>query len=178
MTTVDRQRRARFERVELADGFDDFYAVHVDKLILQLWAYTGDHQQAEDVVQEAFCRAFARWSVISAYDDPAAWVRRVAINLATNRFRQLTSLRRFISRYREAYEPEPSPDRVLLVDAIARLPPAQRRAIVLRYLGDLSVSDIARQEDVSENTVKSWLRRGRSTLAALLLDDEMGGNHA
>jgi RNA polymerase sigma-70 factor (ECF subfamily) len=57
------------------------------------------------------------------------------------------------------HEPKPSTDRVRLVNAIATLPPAQRRAIVLRYLGDLSVSDIAQQEDVSENTVKSWLRR-------------------
>jgi RNA polymerase sigma-70 factor (ECF subfamily) len=65
----------------------------------------------------------------------------------------------------------PSTDRVLLVEALGTLPPAQRRAMVLCYLGDLSISDIARQEEVSENTVKSWLRRGRTALAALLDDD-------
>jgi RNA polymerase sigma-70 factor (ECF subfamily) len=66
---------------------------------------------------------------------------------------------------------------VELVRAIATLPANQRRAIVLHYLGDLSVSDIAAQEDVPENTVKSWLRRGRTALAALLGDEEMSGNH-
>ena len=177
MTTVDHDLRPGRQRAGPADGFDEFYAANVDPLVLQLWAYTGDRQQAEDVVQEAFCRALVRWNKISAYDEPVAWVRRVALNLATNRFHQLASLRKFLSRHREAHAPEPSSDRVVLVKAIATLPPTQRRAIVLHYLGDLSVNDIARQEEVSENTVKSWLRRGRTAFAALVSDEEMSGGN-
>jgi RNA polymerase sigma-70 factor (ECF subfamily) len=145
--------------------FDEFYAAHFQRLTLQLWAYTGDLPQAQDVVQEAFCRALARWKRLVAYDDPAAWVRRVALNLATNRSRQLRMFRMFASRQRETHVREPEPDRVMLVQALAGLPDNQRRVLVLHHLADLSVAQIAAQDGVSENTVKSWLRRGRAALA-------------
>ncbi len=64
--------------------------------------------------------------------------------------------------------PGPGPDRVALTAALARLPANQRRAVVLHYLADLSVTQIAAQEDVPEGTVKSWLHRGRAALAAQL----------
>src|SRR5690606_39076909 len=72
----------------LAD-FDEFYAAHYGSLTTQLYAYLGDRQEAQDVVQEAFCRAYARWSSVRDYDDPVAWVRRVAWNLATSHVRRL-----------------------------------------------------------------------------------------
>lgn len=61
-----------------AVDFDGLYHAHFRSLTLQLAAYCGDLSQAQDLVQEAFCRAFARWSRVSRYDDPVAWVRRVA----------------------------------------------------------------------------------------------------
>lgn len=158
-------------------GFDEFYAAHFDRLTMQLWAYTGDLPQAQDVVQEAFCRALARWRDIAAYDEPSAWVRRVAFNLATSRFRQVRSFLRFASRHTETFVQEPGPDRVMLVRALADLPANQRRALVLYHLADLSVADIAAQERVTENTVKSRLRRGRATLAAQLTDPQEGSHH-
>jgi RNA polymerase sigma-70 factor (ECF subfamily) len=60
----------------------------------------------------------------------------------------------------------PSPDRVTAIAAIALLPETQRRAVVLHYLADLSVAEIAEQEGVAVGTVKSWLHRGRAALAA------------
>ncbi len=62
--------------------FDDLYHAHFRSLTVQLTAYCGDLAQAQDLVQEAFCRAFARWPRVSRYDDPVAWIRRVAWNLA------------------------------------------------------------------------------------------------
>jgi RNA polymerase sigma-70 factor (ECF subfamily) len=59
----------------------------------------------------------------------------------------------------------PSPDRVALVAALAKIPAQQRKAVVLHHLGHLSVAEIAAQEDVAEGTVKSWLSRGRAALA-------------
>lgn len=154
--------------------FEEFYAAAFRPLMLQLWAYTGDHAQAQDVVQEAFCRAFARWERISGYDDPAAWVRRVAWNLASSRFRQLRSMRAFVSRHRETPVPGPDPDRVALVAALAELPARYRRALVMFHLGDFPVREIAEQEGVSEGTVKSWLHRGRTALAGRLSLKEDG----
>lgn len=146
--------------------FKEFYAAHYAGLTVQVYAYFGDQHEAQEVVQEAFCRALARWERISAYDDPAAWVRRVAWNLATSRWRKLRSMWAFQSRERRDQVVDgPGPDRIALVDALATLPAAQRRAMVLHYLADLPVSEIADRESVSENTVRSWLRRGRIRLA-------------
>jgi hypothetical protein len=64
-------------------GFDECYAAHFQRLTMQLYAYTGDVGVAQDVVQEAFCRALARWDRVGWFDDPLSWVRKVAWNLAT-----------------------------------------------------------------------------------------------
>jgi RNA polymerase sigma-70 factor, ECF subfamily len=156
-------------------GFEECYLGNYDRLIVQLYAYTADMAQAQDVVQEAFARALPRWSRLATYDDPVAWVRRVAWNLATSRWRQVRSLRLFASRHREEHASEPSPDRVAISRALATLPTNQRRAVVLHYLADLAVVEIARQEGVAEGTIKSWLYHGRIALAAIL--DTPGTEH-
>lgn len=155
---------------EPAITFDQFYMAHFGRLIVQLYAYTGDMAQAQDVVQEAFARALPRWEKLRAYDDPTAWVRRVAWNLATSRWRQLRTFHAFARRQREEHVTGPTPDRVALAAALATLPEKQRRAVVLHYLSDMSVADIAAQEGVADGTVKSWLHRGRAALAAALTD--------
>jgi RNA polymerase sigma-70 factor (ECF subfamily) len=148
--------------------FEELYEAHFIDLAVQLYAYFGDRQEAQDVVQEAFCRAFARWRRLSEYDDPVAWVRRVAWNLATSRWRQSRTALRSMRRDRPEHVQGPEPDRVDLVSALATLPPAQRRAIVLHYLADLPIAEIAVLERVAHGTVKSWLHRGRTALAARL----------
>jgi RNA polymerase sigma-70 factor, ECF subfamily len=155
--------------------FDELYAASFQGLTLQLYAYLGDLSEAQDVVQEAFCRAFGKWKQISRYDDPVAWVRRVAWNLATSRFRKQRTALNFLHRQREERVAEPSPDRVALVRALAEIPAQQRRAVVLHYMAQLSVAEIAHQEGVAEGTVKSWLSRGRAALAGRLSDATQKG---
>ena len=150
--------------------FDDVYAAHFADLTVQLYAYFGDRQEAQDVVQEAFCRAYSRWKTVSRYDDPVAWIRRVAWNLAVSRWRRARTALTFLRRQRpgDAELDGPGPDRVALVTALATLPPTQRRVMVLRYLADLTVAEIADREGVAEGTVKSWLHRSRAALAVQL----------
>ena len=159
---------------EPAHSFDELYAAHYADLTVQLYAYFGDHQEAQDVVQEAFCRALARWRVVARYDDPVAWVRRVAWNLAVSRWRRARTALNFLGgqRREEAQLDGPGPDRVALVAALATLPETQRRAVVLHHLADLPVAEIARWEGVPEGTVKSWLHRARAALADRLTTDE------
>ncbi|UQU62427.1 sigma-70 family RNA polymerase sigma factor [Couchioplanes caeruleus] len=153
-----------------AASFDELYAAHYGVLTVQLYAYFGDRQEAQDIAQEAFCRALARWRTVSRYDDPVAWVRRVAWNLALSRWRRARTALAFLSRQRRGDDEVagPSPERVAVLAALAALPPPQRRAVVLRYLADLTVPEIAAREGVPEGTVKSWLHRARATLAARL----------
>ncbi|MEU9827777.1 RNA polymerase sigma factor [Micromonospora chersina] len=145
--------------------FTDFYQAHFQRIAVQLYAYLGDHAEAQDLAQEAFCRALERWSQVSTYDDPSAFVRRVAWNLATSRLRRIGTARRHVARQRAEHVPGPGPDRVALIRALATLPANQRRAIVLFHLAQLSSAEIAEQVGVAEGTVRSWLSRGRTALA-------------
>lgn len=174
VTVLDGDTRGRLsDSGPPRDGeFEEFYAAFFRPLTIQLYAYTGDLATAQDMVQEAFCRALARWQRVAGMDDPAAWVRRVAWNLATSRWRRARTAARYALRQREEHVAAPSPDRVALAHALSTLPAPHRRAVILHYLADLPISDIARQEGVADGTVKSWLHRGRAVLAAQLTEKE------
>ncbi|MEV0004184.1 SigE family RNA polymerase sigma factor [Micromonospora sp. NPDC050980] len=150
--------------------FTEFYRAHFHRIAVQLYAYLGDHGEAQDLTQEAFCRALERWPRIAAYDDPSAFVRRVAWNLATSRLRRMRTALRHLARQREEHVPGPEPDRVALLAALATLPADQRRAIVLHHLAHLSVAEIAAQVGAPEGTVRSRLSRGRAALAGHLTE--------
>jgi len=153
------------------EGFEKFYGAAFGRLVGQLFLVTGDLHEAEDVVQEAFARAAERWSTIRTYDLPEAWIRRVALNLAASAARRR---RRWLAvRVRLAQPPElpPASDEVLeLLQALGRLPMSQRQPLVLHYLLQLPVEQVARELGISTGSVKARLFRGRQALAAQLTD--------
>jgi RNA polymerase sigma-70 factor (ECF subfamily) len=156
-----------------AGGFDEFYSASVRRVIHHVYALCGDLAEAQDVTQEAYTRAWLRWSKLSRYEDPEAWVRLVAYRILANRFR---SLRRwFVARSllgEPLSTPGPTPDRVAVLAALARLPLAQRRVVVLHHLHGLPVADIAVRTEMPVGTVKVYLSRARAALAVVLGDDE------
>jgi RNA polymerase sigma-70 factor, ECF subfamily len=157
----------------------ELYAACRARLVVQLTAFTGDVTVAEDMVQEAFARAAARWPSVHRYADPEAWVRNVAFNLARSRwrwFRRRAGGSADISAG-SAFSagPELTPDldsRVDLYAGLRRLPALQRQVVVLYYLADLSVDQIAGEMHVPAGTVKSWLYRARAQLTELLAEAE------
>jgi RNA polymerase sigma-70 factor, ECF subfamily len=155
--------------VSLEWDFATLYQTRFGDLAAQLYAFTGDTLETQDLVQEAFIRAWQRWDRVGRYDDPGAWVRRAAWNLAITRHRR----RKIFRRVPEPGPPPPeSPEaglhRVDLVASLRKLPEKVRRAVVLHYLTDMSIADIAAEMGAAEGTVKSWLRRGRTELATHL----------
>ena len=142
-----------------------------DILRLARYAYglTGNATAAQDLTQEAYARAWQRWRTVQACDEPEAWLRVVVTRLATDRWRR-HKVHRAVSAALRPPEPAPPPSEttVLLVAALRTLPMPHRRAIVLHYLLDRSVADIATEMETNVNTVKSWLSRGRASLAAFL----------
>lgn len=146
--------------------FAEFYAATFQILTAQVYLHTGDLAEAQDVAQEAYCRALARWQEVSEFDDPAAWVRRVAWNLATSRWRRMRRGLELLHRHRvEVEAPGPTPDRVAIEQALRSLPPRHRQAVILFYVEDLPIAEIAALTGAAEGTVKSWLHRARATLA-------------
>ncbi|MFI7336162.1 SigE family RNA polymerase sigma factor [Micromonospora aurantiaca (nom. illeg.)] len=155
------------------EDFDAFYTATARRVVHHVYALCGDLAEAQDVTQEAYARAWQRWSTVGAYEDPEGWVRTVAWRLTANRWRGLR--RWFAARARlgrETPAPGPNPDRVALLVALRRLPDAQRLVVVLHHLHDLPVAEIARTTGMPEGTVKSYLSRGRAALAVLLTDDK------
>jgi RNA polymerase sigma-70 factor (ECF subfamily) len=154
------------------DGFAAFYASSYRRLLGQLFAVTGDLAEAENVLQEAYARAFARWSRVGDYDLPEAWVRRVALNLAAMAERSLRRRARALLRLGPPpLVPELSPDLLDLRDALAALPLGQRQVIVLHHQVGLPVEEVALQLRLAPGTVKSRLARGRAAMAGSLDHD-------
>jgi RNA polymerase sigma-70 factor (ECF subfamily) len=153
-------------------GFEELYAAQFHGLTLQINAYIGDLAEAQDLVQEAFCRAIPRWDKLAGYDNPADWVRRVAWNLAISGWRRRRTAMTFLRKQREEHVEGPGPDRVALIRALRTLPDSQRRTFVLFYIAGRNVLEIAEQEGVPEGTVKSWLHRARAAVATQLTDHQ------
>jgi RNA polymerase sigma-70 factor (sigma-E family) len=158
---------------EASGEFDEFYTATARRVVHHVYAVCGDLAEAQDVVQEAYARAWQRWSTLASYDNPEAWVRTVAWRLAASRWR--TMRRRFAARFRldpPQNTPGPTPDRVAVLAALRQLPEAQRRVVVLHYLYDLPVAEIATSTGMPSGTVKAYLSRARAALAVLLGNDE------
>ena len=146
--------------------FDQFYSSSAARLIRHGYALTGDMADAQDIAQEAFARAWQRWSVVRDCDSPEAWVRRVATNLAASRWRRIRVARAAAGKPAELHAPEVSTDTVALVSGLRTLPERQRTVLVLHYMCDLTVDQIAAELGCPSGSVKSWLSRGRTALAA------------
>jgi RNA polymerase sigma-70 factor, ECF subfamily len=155
-------------------SFDEFYAGTAARIVRHAYALTGDLDDARDIAQEGFARAWQRWSSVSACASPEAWVRRVATNLAVSRWRRARTARLLASRDAGIAKQAPgvSTDTVALVAGLRTLPQRQRTVLVLYYLADLSVEQIAAELGCPAGSVKAWLSRGRSALAAAVRADD------
>jgi RNA polymerase sigma-70 factor (ECF subfamily) len=153
------------------DGFDAYFLRNYGRLVAELHSIVGSVADAEDAVQEAFARASVRWERLRDYDHPDAWVRRVALNLAASSLRR--SRRRLVA-YRQVGVPPPAPppgeDTVVLAQALGRLRRRHREVLVLHYLAELSVEEMARVLRIPVGTVKGRLFRARAAL-----ERELGG---
>jgi RNA polymerase sigma-70 factor (ECF subfamily) len=162
--------------VEETEDFDSFYAAAFTRLVGQLAVVTGDQHEAEDVVQEAMARAASRWPRLRSYEAPEAWVRRVAFNLAVSGHRRA---RRRLAALLRLGPPAPVPpvsvDALALADAIQELTLAHRQVVVLYYLADLPVEQVAAELRVPVGTVKARLARARDALAARLANPAQKG---
>jgi RNA polymerase sigma-70 factor (ECF subfamily) len=161
-----------------AEGFDDFYRGTRQRVLTYLYTVSGDLTEAQDAAQEAYLRAWERWSDLAGYANPEQWVRNVGWRLLASRWRKL---RGRLAAYRRHGPPAPmdpvTDDVVELVRALRKLPAEQRIAIVLYHWLELPVAVIAEQTGVPVGTVKARLSRGRQALAPLLTSTESEAHH-
>ena len=156
--------------VRLPERFEAFYEREYHRVVGFAYAVAGSWEAAEDATQEAFLRAHREWERVGRFDQPGAWVRRVAANLAVSAFRRRLSEARALVRLAARRQPDP-PLHAEAVDfwrAVRSLPSRQRQAVALFYLEDWPVAEIARFLGCTETTVRGHLHRGRVTLARRL----------
>lgn len=150
--------------------FDATFRAHYWPMVRALTVTCGDREVAADAVQDAFTRAYARWRRIARYDDPAGWVRHVALNRIRDHFRRAERGRRAVDRLGSQAEhtiagPEPVGD---VGPLLATLPLQQRTAMALFYVEQCSVREIAQAMELSEGAVKYHLHAGRTALKGLV----------
>lgn len=151
------------------DDFEEFYRVTAPRVIHLVYATTGDMTLAQDSAQEAFARAWQRWSTIREYEQPGAWVRTVARRIAISAWRKEKARDRAYVRHGAVTPVEaPGVDRVAVVAALQALSAPIRESMTLHYIADLTVEQIASETGAAVGTVKSHLHRGRRQLANAL----------
>jgi RNA polymerase sigma-70 factor (ECF subfamily) len=150
-------------------SFDDTYYRSYRSVLRSVVLLVPSVEDAHDLTQEAYARALGRWDVVGELESPEGWVRKVAINAAIDLTRRDRSRRK---AYRKlsggGTTPAADGSSIDVERALASLKPAQRQAIVLHYLLDMSIDQIARETGRPTGTVKTHLARGRAALAALL----------
>ncbi|MFG2099955.1 RNA polymerase sigma factor [Micromonospora echinaurantiaca] len=143
------------------------------RVVGQVFAVHGDLADAQDVVQEAYAKAWQHWQKLSTYADPEAWVRMVAWRLAANRWR--SARRRMSAWVRHGTPPQtpgPGPDRVAIMAALQQLPVKQRQVVVLHYLYGYPVAEIAESTGMPVGSVKAYLHRARARLVVSLGEED------
>jgi RNA polymerase sigma-70 factor (sigma-E family) len=159
--------------------FEAFYAATWPRLYRTTWLVAGDAQHAEDALQTAMAQAYSRWAKVSAARDPEAYVRKMAVNAALQRFRRSATRRETLTG---TVEPGLVRDADVVEqrsmwEAVLALPPRQRAVVVLRYYEDLSEQQIAEVLGCRPGTVKSLASTALGRLRQVLGDVELEGDH-
>jgi RNA polymerase sigma-70 factor (ECF subfamily) len=153
-------------------SFDAFFTAEYRRVLALALVLTGRRAVAEECAQDAFVAAFRHWDRISAYDDPAAWVRRVAVNVSTSTLRRRTREARALARVALRRTSETSTFDDDFWTEVRALPRRQAQCVALHYLEDRSISDIAELLQISPATVRVHLHEGRAALAHVLTEDD------
>lgn len=148
--------------------FADFYARFKDDCLVTVLVSVGDHDTAQDLVAEAFARAWASWQSVSVHPAPQAWVVRTALNVGISRWRRhrrevtVAEPRDIVDQAAAGQAPGDLDARVLT--ALLRLPTRQRQVVALRLLLDLDTARTAEVLGVAPGTVQAHLGRAIAAL--------------
>jgi RNA polymerase sigma-70 factor, ECF subfamily len=157
------------------DAFARWYGRALPRVYGYLRAQTGGNTDlAEDVTQQAFVQAIRARETFDGRADPVTWICSIARNTLLNHYRrEQREWRRRVAMVHEIEVPDASrqqADSEDLVRALGLLAPDQRLAIVLKYVDEMSVRDIARTLGRSEQSTESLLSRARARLRTLMGD--------
>lgn len=149
--------------VDTTTDFDAFYRAQYPRLTGSLRLVCGSTGAAEDIAQEAFLKALARWGRVSQLDNPAGWLYRVAFNLVRRRWK-LGKRDELETPVSKGAALEFVANRVVLESALAQLPLPQRKAIVARHVLGLTGEEAAELLGMTPGALRVCLHRGVAAL--------------
>lgn len=144
---------------------DDLFRADYERLVRSL-SVAFDAESAADAVQDAFVRADRSWDSVGSMEDPAGWVRRVALNRLLNDKRDRLRRKAILDTVRPVSDADLTAELLDLRRAVKQLPTRMRAALCLHYLAGYPVREVAVALEVSEGTVKSSLFDARRRLRA------------
>jgi RNA polymerase sigma-70 factor, ECF subfamily len=158
----------------------ELFAAHSRRLVGALTVYTGDHGDAEDLVQEAFARVHSSPRQMRDPDRIVSYLYSVAFNLARTRWRRQRTFGRVAQGLGHSVEATPDIAEDSLQNstaasttaAVTALPERQRACVVMHYYTELSIADTATALGISTNSVKTHLQRALSSLRTTLVDED------
>ena len=159
--------------------FTDFVADHGGQLLRTACLVTGDAHLGEDLLQTALAKAYGSWTKVRAADHQVAYVRRLMINAHLSWVRRLTNTERVLETFPDVGGGDHQTAHAesdAMRQALLRLSPRVRTAVVLRYFEDLSEAETAHLMGCSRSTVNNHVSRGLAALRGLLAprtDDDL-----
>lgn len=147
-------------------GFEEFVAARRQALLRTAYLLTGNHDDAEDLVQVALVKAVPHWGRIAGHPEP--YVRKILARESVSRWRRRRWREVPIAVLPERPTPAAPEEALELQDALAKLAPRQRAVIVLRYYEDLTERQTAEALGIAIGTVKSQARDGLTRLREIV----------
>ena len=156
--------------------FAEFARGRMQHLYRAAWLLCGDPHRAEDLTQETLAKVYAKWS--PRLDNPAAYARTTLVRTWISHQRRRTHHEQPLAELPESPAASTDADlRIVLRAALLRLEPRDRAVVVLRYLDDVPVDDVALMLGLSPTAVRSRAKRAldkvRTTLGPHLPDLEL-----
>ena len=153
------------------DGaFAEYFAARSGAMRGTAYLLCGDWHRAEDLVQTAFTKLYTHWNKVARHESLDPYVRKVLIRTFIDDGRRGWWRRERPQEIPVEHEAAQAPtdDRLMLLQALAKVPARQRAVLVLRYWEDMSVEETAAALSCSTGTVKSQASRGLDTLRGLV----------
>lgn len=157
------------------EDLTEFCRQQYPRLVGALDLYCGNLAVAEELAQEALTRAWLRWPKVRNLERPDAWLNHVAFNLARSYLRRLMVERRVNRRSvgRDGIVGTQPADALALRDALARLRPRSRTAVILRFYLQMTYAEIGETMDLPEPTARTLVHRALPKLRADLVGGEV-----
>jgi RNA polymerase sigma-70 factor (ECF subfamily) len=150
-------------------GFESFFEEHRSRVFGAMCLVTGNRQEAEEIMQDAFLRLWERWDRVAHLEDPTGFLFKTAMNVFRNRARRISmAARRSLGIADHGDDLAAIEDRDEVIRLMRSLTAHQRAALVLTgYLG-YSSEEAAQVLGVRASTVRALATKGRATARATL----------